>query len=107
MQENHHKKEKIIGIIHKAASEFIQRESNRNSMITVTRIEFSDDLKNATILFTVYPEQKEEAAIDFLKRNRGDFRRFVSDKTKIGQLPWFDFQIDHGEKSRQKIDTMI
>ncbi len=107
MQENSYRKEKIIDIIHKSASDFIQRESNKDSMITVTRIELSSDLKKAIVLVTVFPEHKEEAGIDFLKRNRSEFRDFVNKKTKIGQLPWFDFEIDNGEKSRQKIDKII
>ena len=109
MQENRnpHRKEKMLDVLHKAASEFIQRESNYDSMITVTRIELSSDLKKAIVLFTVLPEHKENAAIDFLKRNRSDFRIYVNQKTKIGQMPWFDFQIDNGEKSRQKIDKII
>lgn len=107
MQENSHRKEKIIEVIHKAASEFIQRESNRDSMITVTRIELSSDLKKAIVLVTAFPEHKEEAAIDFLKRNRGEFRHFVNKNTKIQQMPWFDFEIDQGEKSRQKIDKIV
>ena len=32
---NKHRKEKILGVINKAASDFIQIESNYNSMITL------------------------------------------------------------------------
>lgn len=107
MNENTHKKEKITDIIKETASQFIQKESNKDSMITVTRVELSSDLKKAIVLFTVLPEHKEEAVIDFLKRNRGEFRLYFDKNTRIGQLPWFDFEIDEGEKSRQKIDTII
>jgi ribosome-binding factor A len=107
MQEKLHKREKMTDVLREAASQFIQKESNKNSMITVTRIELSSDLKKAIVLFTVLPENQEVAVIDFLKRNRSDFRHYVNQKTKIGKLPWFDFEIDEGEKSRQKIDTII
>jgi ribosome-binding factor A len=107
MNENPHRKEKMTDVIKEAASQFIQKESNKDSMITVTRVELSSDLKKAIVLFTVLPDNKEQAVLDFLKRNRSDFRLYINKETKIGQLPWFDFEIDEGEKSRQKIDTII
>ena len=107
LNEKSYRKEKIVDVLHKAASEYIQKESNRDSMITVTRIELSSDLKKAIVFFTVLPEHKENAASDFLKRNRSEFRDYVGQKTRIGQMPWFDFEIDSGEKSRQNIDKLL
>jgi len=107
LNEKSYRKEKIVDVLHKAASEYIQKESNRDSMITVTRIELSSDLKKAIVFFTVIPDHKETAAKDFLRRNLGEFRIFVNQKTKIGQLPWFDFRLDEGEKSRQNIDKIL
>lgn len=107
MNEKSHRKEKLAEIVHQMASEFVQKESNQNSMITITRVELSSDSKKAIVLFTVLPENQEKAALDFLKRNLSEFRHYVNQKTKIGHVPWFDFEIDEGEKSRQKIDTMI
>ena len=105
--EKTHRKEKLIEQIHHCASEFTQKESNQKSMITITRVELSSDSKKAIVLFTVLPENQEKAALDFLKRNLREFRHYVNQNTKIGQVPWFDFEIDQGEKSRQKIDTIV
>jgi ribosome-binding factor A len=107
MYENSHRKEKLVEQIHHCASNFVQKESNKNSMITITRVELSSDTKKAIVLFTVLPENQEKAALDFLKRNLTEFRHYVNQNTKIGHIPWFDFQIDEGEKSRQKIDTIV
>ena len=98
--------EKLIKIIRTAAAEFLQKESNGASLITVTDVKLSNDEKYATILFTVLPEEKEEAALEFPKRMRSEFREYVRTHTKIGKIPMFDFDIDLGEKHRQKIDLI-
>ena len=98
--------EKLIKIIRTAAAEFLQKESNGASLITVTDVRLSNDEKYATILFTVLPEEKEEAALEFTKRMRSEFREYVRTHTKIGKIPMFDFEIDLGEKHRQKIDLI-
>ena len=88
------------------ASEFISEESNRNSMITVTNIEVSKDFKNATIFVTVFPEDQEKAVSDFLKRQRSNFKSYVRKNSRLNRIPLIDFQIDQGEKSRQRIDEI-
>jgi ribosome-binding factor A len=99
-------KEKVIELISHTASEFIKRESNRNSLITVTNVTASDDLKYSNIFFTVLPENQEQAALDFLKRNRSEFKKFFKEKSRVNHIPFFDFLIDEGEKHRQKIDEI-
>ncbi len=104
MSEN--RTEKIIEIIRKAAADFVQIESNGSSLITITEVRLSKDKKCANILFTVLPEDKEEAVLDFLRRMRSEFREYTKEKTSLGIIPTFDFQIDLGEKHRQKLDTI-
>ena len=104
MSEN--RSERMVRIIKTAAAEFMQRESNGASIITITNVRLSNDEKYVNILFTVLPEDKEAAALEFAKRMRSEFRQFVKTHTKLGRIPTFDFQIDLGEKHRQKIDTI-
>jgi len=98
--------ERAADLIKEAASEFIQRESNRNSMITVTNTAFSTDFKKVSIFVTVFPEQQEVAAIDFLKRNRRDFKEYLKSHTRLKRIPLVDFDLDQGEKSRQRLDEI-
>jgi ribosome-binding factor A len=88
------------------AMKFLQRESNRTSLITVTSIDLHTRSNVAIIYFTVLPADKEKAALDFLKRMRGPFRDFVKDNARLRAIPTFDFEIDKGEKNRQKIDEL-
>ena len=97
---------RLSQIILDLATKFIETESNRVSLITVTKVELANRGKLATILFTVFPDTEEVAVIEFLKRRRSDFRDFVKAKSRIPRIPFFDFMIDLGEKNRQKIDKL-
>jgi len=104
MSEN--KNEKIKSAIKNAAAVFLQRESSMKSLITVTDASMSKDEKRLIIFFTCLPDDKEEEALKFMKRKRSEFREFVKDTVRIGRIPFFDFDIDRGEKNRQKIDKI-
>jgi len=98
--------EKVKGEIQHLASEFVSRESNRDALITVTHTIISDDTKYATVLFTTLPDSKEEAVREFLKRKRKEFKQYVMKNSKIGRVPFFDFEIDKGQKSANAIYTI-
>ncbi len=88
------------------AAEFISRESNRTSLITVTRFSLSDHEDFATIFVSVMPENQEAAALDFLTRQLSDFREFVKSKIQAGKIPVFTFKIDEAAKIVRKIDAL-
>jgi len=88
------------------AGQFLAREAGRQSLITVTRAEMSPDLKYVTIFISVFPESAEKAALDFCKRERTTFRDFVKEKSALHFPPTIDFEIDIGEKNRQRIDDL-
>lgn len=88
------------------AAEFINKESNRQSLITVTGAIVSSDGKRCDVLLTVLPEDKEHDAVDFLSRKRSEFRDFVKMRVRGRTIPMFDFLIDTGEKNRQVLDQL-
>lgn len=100
------KEDKIKEIIRELAAQFFSRVSNRLSLITVTDIEMHSRGSRATILITVLPESEEEVALEFVRRQLGEFREFVDNNSRIARIPFFDAKIDIGEKNRQKIDEI-
>ena len=52
--------EKGTQVLRDAAAEFVSRESNRKSLITVTSLSLSNDFSKATVLISVYPEKAEK-----------------------------------------------
>lgn len=99
--------EKLKDMIKKVAAKFLNIESNRVSLMTVTNVLLTENGKRATIFFTVFPNDKEKAALDFVKRKRSEFRDFAGENIRVGRIPFFDFEIDTGEKHRQKIDAIL
>ena len=89
-----------------AAAEYLAREANRNTLITVTRTQMSEDGKRAVIYITVYPETGETAALAFANRNRGELGRFLSERTKGMRIPKFEFEIDMGDKNRRRLEEL-
>lgn len=101
-----HRHEKRTEYIRELISEFIQRESNGSSIITVTRFEMSDKQDVGDFYISVLPETQENAAMDFIKRNLSELRGYVMEKIPAGHIPFFTAHIDQGEKLRRKIDTL-
>lgn len=101
------KDEKLKEIVRGLAADFVQRESNHSSLVTVTNVLVGNRGKHATILFTVLPENKQEIVEEFLKRKRAEFQDYVRSKSRLGRVPLFDFEIDYGERNRQKADELL
>ena len=95
--------QQVLGL----AQDFFQRESSGLSMITVTRADISANMERGTIFITVLPESKEEAAINFAKRMRSDLRRYVMKHMPVKVIPFFEVEIDYGEKNRQHVDELL
>jgi len=98
--------EKLRQVLLQEASKFVSRESNRRSLVTPTRIEMSRDEKYVTIFVSVLPESMETAAIDFLKRKRSEFKNHIKKNTRVARIPFVDFELDGGEKARQRIEEI-
>lgn len=101
------RQEKIKEVVRTFAAEFLAREANRLSLITVTDVRLSRDGKLATVLFTVLPQEKEKGALDFAKRKRSEFREYIMEHSRLQRPPFFDFAIDEGEKNRQRLDEIM
>lgn len=104
---NANRDQRTEDIIKELAGKFIALESNRTSLVTVTNIFLTNRGKNVKILFTVLPEDKELAVLDFMKRKRADFRDYMKEKARLPIIPFVDFEIDFGEKNRQNVDRLI
>lgn len=107
MPEQHFSRtDRVTSLLKEFAATFIREEANTSPLITVTRVDASPDLKHAKILVSVFPEAQEVDALIFLKRKGGEFRSFVKRRANLKHIPFFDFEIDYGEKHRQVIDQI-
>jgi ribosome-binding factor A len=100
------RQEKVSQEIKEVVARFLEAESNRTSLITVTKADVSPDLKNAKIYISVLPEEKEKAALDFCKRKRSEIKHQIKKKMSLRVIPFVDVEIDKGEKNRQRIHEL-
>ena len=97
---------KLQEIIRELAAMYFQRESNGQSLITITGVEVFNHGSKARILITVLPVEKEADALAFAHRQLTEFREHVMKNSRIGRVPFFEVAIDIGEKNRQRMDEM-
>ena len=85
---------KTASAIHTAAAEFVNRESNRRSLITVTKVELDERGLKARVYVTVYPDTQAVAALDFLSRAKDDLKDFLQKRIRMQALPHCTFVQD-------------
>ena len=103
----HNRNEKKEEQIREIVAQFIERESNKTALITVTRVVLDEKARNATIYFSVLPVDGEASALNFLKRKRPELRDALKERLPIHPIPFLEVAIDEGEKARQTIDALL
>lgn len=98
---------KVAQLIKELAAEYLGKENNKTSLITITACSVSPDLKRATLFMTVLPENKEAAALEFVHRKLSEIRDHLKKNMATKSIPFIDIIIDKGEKNRQKIDELL
>lgn len=93
--------------IRKLASDWINRESNKTSLITITSCELSKDTKYVHLGISVLPENQTTAALHFLTRNKDVVRDYLKKHGKLHRIPYVVFIRDEGEENRQRIFELL
>lgn len=98
--------DKTGALLTELAGRYIAREAGRTTLITPTRTMFGNDRKHATIYLSVFPDDQAEHALAFMMRHRDDFRNFIKHEGRFSVLPFISFELDYGEKNRQRLDEI-
>ena len=106
-QPNPFKKERTLSLFKELASKFIQQEAGPQSLITITDCVVSRDYKRAKFFISVLPISAEQDALEFTKRKRSELREYIQKSGGVSRIPFIDFEIDKGEKNRQRIDELL
>ena len=92
---------RTVEIIAHEAAQFIAREAGTESLITVTNARVVAHGDRMIVFVTVFPEEKSQAAIAFLERQREAFSDYLKAHTRLAPLPRVDFMLD----ARENIDA--
>jgi len=101
------REEKISSLLKQLSSEFLVRLDLGKNFTTITHVTLSKNLKSAKIFISVYPSTSEKKVLKIIKEKRCNMQNFVASKTKLKFLPRLEFEIDEGEKNRQRIEELL
>ena len=94
-------------ILREVTARFVQQEANTDPLITITNVRMAPNFRRAQILFTTIPDNREKDALAFLQRHGTDLRNFIKKEARLKFIPHIDFAVDHGERHRQHIDSIV
>lgn len=98
--------DRVRSLLLELVAAFIRNEASANPLITVTDISLTSDYRNITVRFTTIPNSGETDALIFLKRKGGELRSYVKHHSSMKIIPFFQFEVDYGERHRQHIDEV-
>lgn len=104
---HHDRDQRIEERIKEILAPYIERESNRSALLTITRVELSELGKKALLYLSVLPETGENDAINFLRRKRSGMRELLKEQLRIATIPFIDVTIDTGQKALHTIEALL
>ena len=78
-----------------------------DGLITIIHAKTSADLKNATLLISVLPENISGSALKILRKNSSLFRSLLKKKLKLKYIPRLNWKIDPQERYALEMDKVF
>ena len=92
----------------KLVAEFVSQNANvKISLVTVTDFAIDNEFRHATAYITIFPDAATELAFDLLKRKTSDLHHYLQAHSQMQTVPAVKFELDKGEKNRQRIEELI
>ena len=101
---------RIASLIKRVVSEFMQSEMDAEDvgLITITGAKISDNLKNATINYSVYgSEEEKNRAIQYMNGKVGAIRCQIGKEVKMRLTPEIIVRYDESIAQGSRIDELI
>jgi ribosome-binding factor A len=86
--------EKVISQLKRLAAEYLNREGNGLSLITVLDVKLTAKGHQAIIIIGVLPDHQAEAALNFAKRRRTELKDYIQKHLRIKRVPHLDFALE-------------
>lgn len=79
----------------------------RIKMVTITGVDVSPDLRNATIFISVIDFSKKESTLNVLKKAKGYIKAELGKKLRMKYMPDLDFKWDESIEQGLKISKIL
>ena len=101
--------ERINELVRQELGRFIMREVElpENSLVTITRVETTPDMKNAKVYVTILPDNLRGTILELLRKNNRQLHELLKAEIENKIVPNFNFLIDDQEVYANKIDRIL
>ena len=102
--------EQVASTLKRALQDVLARglaDPRLKGLITITRVEVTGDLANATVYCTVMPQKQEALTIHGLTSASTWIRRQVADHVRFRRMPQFSFKEDEQYHRQQEVLASI
>jgi ribosome-binding factor A len=80
---------------------------NSSTLISITNIDMSPDLKNAYITLSVFGDQPKEKVLEKVNDKKGYLRKSIASAIKLKYNPLLIFSLDPAPEYEKRIDDLI
>ncbi len=109
MEESRRQK-KVSRLIKEVLSQILidtVQDTFESSLVTITRIEVTKDLKTSHVYLSVLGKGHKEQILEMLNERKGYFRKHIASRTNLKYNPMLIFSYDPIFDYEEKIDTLL
>lgn len=103
------RQDQLSQVVLQEFNNFLMRELELPSdcLATVTKVDVTNDLKNAFIFLSVLPINRAGSVLELMNRNLGEAARFLAKRLKLRIVPKLFVKIDDTELKYRKIEREL
>ena len=104
------KRERMEKILGRESSSIIFQEikDERIKFVTITKVNLTNDLSIATVLYTVFGNENQvNSSIDALNDAKGFIKTILSKKLEVRKIPELKFKYDESFEHGNKIEEIL
>lgn len=101
------REEKLNAHLQKVLAEFLREEFGVSPLVAVTRVAVARGLRSARVFITVFPEKNAKEILAALEKKHAALTKYLIAHTRVKYIPSVSFEIDLGEKNRQRIEELL
>jgi ribosome-binding factor A len=109
MEESRRQK-KVASLIKEVLGQIVidtVQDKLNSSLITITRVEITKDLKTAHVYLSIFENEHKEQVLEVLNERMGYFRKYIASRTNLKYNPLLIFSFDPFLSYEEKIDTLL
>ena len=103
-----YRKERLSNVIEEELSKIIIRELEFDgALVTITKVELSENADFADISFSVIPSTKAKEVAKILEQNAGHLQKLLIRKLSLRTIPYIRFKYDPGMEKAQRVEKIL